>query len=192
MHLPTSQLHGWCLLLHCVAGHPLVLQSEPAVVWACVIILNTADLTRSSTQLLSTSIESGITCAKLSCVSVSWPMSSDVLTLTSRDTFLLRSAFPFAVMRLRMGTTVASLMPDDCATASTLSEPPGRMQSSSVTFLDYLFRLPYTDYHWDCHISLSRSLHKALTLIVVPPHHDFLYHCTIRSDSSIPSPSTVT
>ena len=53
----------------------------------------------------------------------------------------------------------------------------------------YIFRLlwcqPYTDYHWDCIISLSRSLHKALTLILVPIHRDLCYHCTIWSDLSL-------
>ena len=61
-----------------------------------------------------------------------------------------------------------------------------------VTLSDYLFRLLYTDYHWDCSSPLSQSLHKALTLILVPLHCDLRYHCTIRSDSSISSLCTVT
>ena len=60
-----------------------------------------------------------------------------------------------------------------------------------VTLLDYLYRLLYADYHWDCSFPLSGSLHKVLTLILIPLYRDLLYHCTIRSDLSIPSPSTV-
>ena len=61
-----------------------------------------------------------------------------------------------------------------------------------VTLSDYLFRLLYTDYHWDCIFPLSWSTHKALTLILVLLHRDPLYHCTIRSDSSIPCPCMIT
>ena len=55
-----------------------------------------------------------------------------------------------------------------------------------VTLLDYLYHLLYADYHWDCIFLLSRSIHKALTLILVLLHCDLFYHCTIRSDSSTP------
>ena len=61
-----------------------------------------------------------------------------------------------------------------------------------VMFSDYLFRLPYADYHWDCIFILSWSTHKALTLILVLLHRDLFYHCTIRSDSSTPCPCTIT
>ena len=61
-----------------------------------------------------------------------------------------------------------------------------------VTLLDYLFRLLYADYHWDCIFLLSRSTHKALILILVLLHCDLLYHCMIRSDSSTPCPCTIT
>ena len=47
-----------------------------------------------------------------------------------------------------------------------------------------LLCLLYADYHWDCIVSLSRSLHKASTLILVPTHHDLCYHCTIQSATS--------
>ena len=52
-------------------------------------------------------------------------------------------------------------------------------QATLVMLLDYLFRLPYADYHWDCLFLLSRSLHKALTLTIVLLHRDPCYLCTI-------------
>ena len=61
-----------------------------------------------------------------------------------------------------------------------------------VTFSDYLSCLSYADYHWDCSFPLSQSLHKALTFISVLLHRNLSYHCTIQSDSSIPSLCTVT
>ena len=61
-----------------------------------------------------------------------------------------------------------------------------------VMLLNYLFRLLYADYHWDCIFLLSRSTHKALTPILVLLHRDLLYHCTIRSDSSTPCLCTIT
>ena len=48
-----------------------------------------------------------------------------------------------------------------------------------------LLCLPYADYHWDCTFLLSWSLHKGLTLILVPLHRDLCYHCTIWSNSSL-------
>ena len=45
-----------------------------------------------------------------------------------------------------------------------------------------LLHLPYADYHWDCLISLSWSLPKALTVIFVLLHCD---SCTIWSCSNI-------
>ena len=42
----------------------------------------------------------------------------------------------------------------------------------------------YADYNWDCIASLSWSLHKVLTLILVLLHCDPCYHCTIWSSSS--------
>ena len=60
-----------------------------------------------------------------------------------------------------------------------------------VTFSDYLFRLLYADYHWDCIFLLSWSTHTASTLTLVLLHRDLLYHCTIRSDLSAPCPCTV-
>ena len=62
---------------------------------------------------------------------------------------------------------------------------------SRVMLLDYLFRLLYADYHWDCSFPLSWTLHKVLTLILVPLHRDLLPPCTIRSAPSIPSLCTV-
>ena len=68
----------------------------------------------------------------------------------------------------------------------------GKIAVPSVTFSDYLFRLLYADYHQDCTFLLSRSTHKALTLILVLLHRDLPYPCTIRSDSSILCPCTIT
>ena len=62
----------------------------------------------------------------------------------------------------------------------------------SVTLSDYLFRLWYADYHWDCSFPLSWSLHKALTFIFVLLHCDLLYLCMIRSDLSALGLCTIT
>ena len=55
--------------------------------------------------------------------------------------------------------------------------------------LCYIFRLllhlSCADYHWDCFILLSQSIHKVLTLIIVPLYRNLLYPCTIQSDSSL-------
>ena len=48
-----------------------------------------------------------------------------------------------------------------------------------------LLCLPYTDYHWDCIVYLSWSIHEALTLIIVPLHCDLSYPCTIQSPTSM-------
>ena len=45
---------------------------------------------------------------------------------------------------------------------------------------------------WDCTFLLSRSPHKALTLILVLLYRDLPYHCTIRSDPSTPCFCTIT
>ena len=44
-------------------------------------------------------------------------------------------------------------------------------QASYVTLLDYLFHLPYADYHWDCHFSF----------ILIHSHRQWLLSCTTTS-----------
>ena len=56
--------------------------------------------------------------------------------------------------------------------------------SPIVTLSDYLYA-SHTQTYLDCIFSLSRSLHKALTPILVPLHHNLCHHCTIWSDSSL-------
>ena len=68
-----------------------------------------------------------------------------------------------------------------------------REDAVAVTLSDYLYA-SHTQTNSDCLVSFlsSRSFHKALTAIIVLLHRDLLYHCTIRSDSSIPYPCTIT
>ena len=39
--------------------------------------------------------------------------------------------------------------------SESLASSVSRTKGVCVTFLDYLFRLPYADYHWDCLFLLS-------------------------------------
>ena len=54
-----------------------------------------------------------------------------------------------------------------------------------VMFLDYSYTYHTQIIIGTASFSLSQSLHKALTLTLVPLHHDLCYHCTIQSDSSL-------
>ena len=58
-------------------------------------------------------------------------------------------------------------------------------KGSKCYIFGLLLCLLYAGYHWDCIISLSQSLHKVLTLILVPLYRDLCYHCMIWSDSSL-------
>ena len=72
------------------------------------------------------------------------------------------------------------------------NQPPSEQNAMDVTFLDYLYA-SHTQTYSDCSFfSQSRSLHKVLTLFLVPLHCYLRYHCTIRSDSSTTFPCTIT
>ena len=61
-----------------------------------------------------------------------------------------------------------------------------------VTLSDYLYAFHMQTY-LDCLFLLSILIHSpGVAAIIVLLHRDLLYHCTIRSDLSTPSPCTIT
>ena len=75
---------------------------------------------------------------------------------------------------------------------TSVNEDRRTRRGGNVMFSDYLYAIHMQTYS-DCSFSSLISIHSSgVTLISVLLHRDLSYHCTIQSDSSIPSPSLVT